>query len=60
MNSKELWPFLFLIGILLFNWPSLAIFGLFLPHYLFGAWGLFILAIGISIKKNGKPGNPSV
>jgi len=60
MNSKELWPFLFLIGILLFNWPFLAIFGLSLPHYLFGVWGIFILVIGISIKKNGKPGNTSV
>jgi hypothetical protein len=60
MNSKELWPFLFLIGVLLFNWPSLAIFGLSLPYYLFGVWGVFIIIMVISIKKNGKPGNPSV
>jgi len=60
MNSKELWPFLFLIGILFFNWPFLVIFGLSLPYYLFGVWGIFIIVIGISIKKTGKQGNTSV
>lgn len=51
---------MFLIGILLLNWPFLAIFGLSLPHYLFGVWGIFIIIIGIFIKKTGKPGNSSV
>jgi hypothetical protein len=60
MNSKELWPFLFLIGIFLFNWPFLAIFGLSLPEYLFGVWGIFIILIGVSINKAGKPGSSRV
>ena len=54
MDNKELWFFLFLLGILLFNWPFLAIFSLGLPHYLFGVWGAFIIAIGIFIRKNLK------
>lgn len=49
MNNKELWLFVFLCGILLFNWPFLDIFSLSLPSYLFGFWGLFILIIGFFI-----------
>ncbi len=49
MNSRELLPFLFLIGMLLFNWPLLDIFGMSLPYYLFGAWGLFIIVVGLLI-----------
>jgi len=49
MNSKELLPFLFLIGMLLFNWPLLDIFSISLPYYLFGVWGLFIVVVGILI-----------
>jgi len=60
MDSKELWLFLFLIGILLFNWPLLVIFGLSLPYYLFGVWGIFIIVIGISINKAMKARNNRV
>jgi hypothetical protein len=60
MNSKEIWPFLFLVGTLLFNWPFLLIFGLSLPYYLFSIWGLFIIVISIFIKKTGKFGNKRV
>jgi hypothetical protein len=58
MNNKELWHFLFVIGVLLFNWPFLEIFGLSLPYYLFGIWGIFILIVGIfiSINKGKKTG----
>jgi len=51
MNSKELWLFLFLLGTLLFNWPFLDIFNPSLPHYLFGVWGIFIIAVSIFITK---------
>jgi hypothetical protein len=60
MNSKEIWLFLFLVGTLLFNWPFLVIFGLKLPYYLFGVWGIFIVVINIFIKKTSRPGNKSV
>ncbi len=49
MNSKELLPFLFLIGMLLFNWPFLDIFSISLPYYLFSVWGFFIVAVGVLI-----------
>jgi hypothetical protein len=49
MNSKELWIFLFLTGLLLFNWPLLFIFRVSLPYYLFCVWGLFILTVGLFI-----------
>lgn len=47
MNGKELLPFLFFVGVLLFNWPFLDIFSMSLPGYLFIAWGLFVIVIGI-------------
>jgi hypothetical protein len=47
VRNNEVWPFLFLVGALLFNWPFLEIFGGGLQFYLFAAWGLFILLIGI-------------
>lgn len=60
MNNKELWFFLFLVGTLFFNWPSLVIFGLSLPEYLFGAWGLFIAVTGYFISKTGRTRNKRV
>lgn len=56
MNNKELWPFIFLIGALLFNWPFLEIFSLSLPYYLFGIWGIFIIVTGIIITMVRRPG----
>ena len=54
MNNKELWPFLFILGTLLLNWPFLDIFNLSLPYYLFGVWGLFIIVMGFFISKTNK------
>jgi len=45
MSNNEVWPFLFLVGFLFFNWPFLEIFGGSLHFYLFAAWTLFILLI---------------
>lgn len=47
MSSKEIFPFVFLIGIILFNWPVLEVFHLSLPYYLFGIWALLIFVIGV-------------
>lgn len=45
MNNKELWLFLFVTGLLCFNWPSLEIFAEVLPLYFFLAWPAFIVVL---------------
>lgn len=60
MGNKELWPFLFLLGTLLLNWPFLDIFSLSLPYYLFSVWGLFIAAVGIFVRKSEPEGKDRV
>lgn len=42
MRSNDLWIFLFLLGVLVFNWPFLTIFEKSLPYGLFILWSLFI------------------
>ena len=59
-GGRELWTFLFLSGILVFNWPFLEIFSPFLPYYLFGAWGVFIIAVSLFIASRKKNGNKDV
>lgn len=54
MSNKEIWFFLFFLGVLLFNWPFLEIFDLSLPYYLFVIWGLFIIVVGVVIRKMNK------
>jgi hypothetical protein len=54
MIAKELWTFLFLLGVLLFNWPLLSIFDLSMPYYLFGTWGLFIGAVAAITALGGR------
>lgn len=48
MRKKEIWFFLFMIGLLLFSWPFMSIFKDRLIPYLFAAWLLFISIIGIT------------
>lgn len=45
MRSNDLWIFLFLLGVLVFNWPFLTIFEKSLPYGLFILWSLFIALI---------------
>lgn len=47
MKNKEVWPFIFLLGLLFFNWPLMDIFEPVLPYYLYTVWILFILGIGL-------------
>jgi hypothetical protein len=49
MHSKELWPFIFLLGLLFFNYPILDLVEVALPYYLYTAWALFILMIGLLV-----------
>jgi hypothetical protein len=40
--KRDIWIALFLLGLLLFEWPFLKIFSHKLPYYLFIVWFLFI------------------
>ena len=44
MRQKEVWLFVFMVGLLAFNWPMLAIFSSVLPAYIFAAW-LAVIAV---------------
>jgi len=43
--KKDIWIFLFVIGVILFNWPIIGIFKFDLAKYLFPAWFVFIALI---------------
>ena len=45
---RDIWIFLFFIGVLLFSWPFLSIFKHSLPAYLFTIWLVFIILILIA------------
>jgi hypothetical protein len=49
--DKEIWPFLFFLGLLFFNWPFLDLFKSYFPYYFFVVWGLFILTVGLLISR---------
>ena len=49
MHSKELWPFIFFLGLLAFNYPLMDLGKTALPYYLYGAWALLISIIGILV-----------
>jgi hypothetical protein len=51
---KEVWPFLFFLGFLFFNWPFIDLFKAYLPYYIFMVWGLFILVMGLLISFSQK------
>ncbi len=48
---REIWIFLFALGVILFNWPILSIFNYNLSTYLFIAWSIFILLVFIATRK---------
>ncbi len=45
---RDIWIFLFSIGLLLFNWPLLSIFKYSMATYLFVIWLLFIVLIFVA------------
>lgn len=54
MRNKEVWLFIFLVGLLLFNWPLIDLFEAVLPYYLYAAWVLFILGLGLLSTLRGR------
>jgi hypothetical protein len=47
MRHKERWLFVSALGLLIFNWPFLDIFGKEIPFYLFVLWSLFIILLAL-------------
>jgi hypothetical protein len=47
---RDVWFFLFFIGVLLFGWPLMSIFLSGLATYLFVIWLLFIVLIYLATK----------
>jgi fatty acid desaturase len=47
MGGKETWVFVFLLGLVAFNWPLISIFGKSLPYVLYGFWAILIFLIFI-------------
>ncbi len=47
---KDLWFFIFVLGVILFTWPVLSIFKDNLPAYFFVIWLVFIVLIFITVK----------
>jgi hypothetical protein len=43
--KREIWIFLFVMGVLLFSWPFITIFEANLSTYLFSVWGIFIALV---------------
>jgi hypothetical protein len=57
--SRDIWIFLFALGVILFNWPLMSIFRYGISRYLFLAWFIFIALIFIATiykrnKNNGR------
>lgn len=49
MHSKEIWPFLFLVGMLLFNYPIMEIVQPVHGYYLYLVWAVLIFIIGFLV-----------
>jgi hypothetical protein len=47
MRRKEIWLFIALASLFLFNWPFLEMFRQSVVAYLFGVWALFIILAGV-------------
>lgn len=47
MYHKELCPFIFILGLLAFNYPIISLAEKMLPLYLYVAWGLVIMVVAI-------------
>jgi hypothetical protein len=52
--KRDVWVFLFFIGILLFTWPVMYLFRDSLQLYLFFAWPLFIVLIFLVVKSTNR------
>jgi len=56
MKTKEIWGFLFFVGVFALNWPSLAVFRNHLPEYLFSMWFLLVGIIYLLVGRTDRDG----
>lgn len=56
MKDRDLWIFIFVIGVAALGWPLLAIFRANLPAYLFSAWLALIAALYLLSRRAGREG----
>jgi len=52
--KRDIWIALFVLGLLLFQWPFLSIFSQKLPYYLFIAWLVFIGLIYLASRSSDR------
>ena len=57
MRSTDSWVFLFLVGLVIFNWPFLTIFSDSLPYALFVLWALYIAVTALFSRGGGRDGH---
>jgi len=48
--KREIWYFMFALGVILFTWPVLTIFRNVLPAYFFIIWLVYIVLIFIIVR----------
>lgn len=56
MHRKELWPFVFFLGVLSVNYPILEMVHIPMLYYLYGTWAGLILIIAVATAIAGKGG----
>jgi hypothetical protein len=44
-GDKEIWPFVSILGLVIFNWPLLEIFREEIASYLYLLWAVFIILL---------------
>jgi hypothetical protein len=49
---RDIWYFIFALGVILFTWPILSIFKDSLPAYFFIIWLVYIIIIFITTKSS--------
>ena len=47
---RDLWFFIFALGVILFTWPVLTIFENSLPAYFFISWFVYIILVFVTVK----------
>ncbi len=55
--TRDFSIFLFVLGLILFNWPLISMFGQDLLKYFFGVWFIYIIFILVGTRYKNKRDN---